>query len=119
MKRKDFLRRMRSRRRGDAEIEERRPETRRATDWRTLRFELPGPAATPISEKVPVGDVELVHEGARLRVTSACWVRGYRRWTADDGATRAEFQYRPLPQEEEAPPGAEALAPGDLWSPEG
>ena len=41
MKRKDFLRRMRSRRRQDQAIQEREPERRRATDWRTLRLQLP------------------------------------------------------------------------------
>jgi hypothetical protein len=119
MKRKDFLRKMRNRRRGAAPIEERRPERRRATDWRTLRFELPQPDDAARSETTPVGGIELVHEGARLTATSSCWVRGYRRWRTDEGETRAEFQYRPASDEEAPPAGSTALAVGERWEPEG
>ena len=120
MKRKDFLRKMRQRRRRDDDIEQRQPERRRAVDWRTLRIELPKreEGAEPArARSLPVGDVILLPGEVRLQATDACWVRGYRCWVADDGETRAEFQYRAVQPDNEPPPGATALKPGETWSP--
>jgi len=114
MKRKDFLRRMRSRRRGD-EIQLREPEQRRAIDWRTHRVELP--EHDSVRQEIPVGMVELLPTGVRLVPNAACWVRGYRLWRSEEGTARAEFQYRPVPGASAAPPGSVALAAGDTWEP--
>lgn len=115
MKRKDFLNKMRNRRRGDA-LELREPERRRAIDWRTLRVELP--AAGEILQQLPVGEVILTPDGLALRASEPCWVRGYRMWLSDDGGARAECQYRPAETGEAAPPGAAALAVGETWTPD-
>ena len=117
MKRKDFLRKMRNRRRGDAELERREPERRRAIDWRTLRVELP--AEGEIEQPMAVGVLELRHAGLRLRPTQTCWVRGYRRWEEDDGSARAEFQYRPAEDGRDPPHGATAVATEETWEPAG
>ena len=118
MKRKDFLRKMRDRRRRGG-FEERRPERRRAVDWRTLRYKLPAEGAKlPEPESTPVGKVQLLPDGVRFDATEHCWVRGYRLWDADDGR-RAEFQYRPVDPDSDPPPGSTALAPNASWQPEG
>ncbi|MFQ5743350.1 MAG: hypothetical protein ACE5HV_07150 [Acidobacteriota bacterium] len=118
MKRKDFLRKMRGRRRGD-EIEERHPERRRAVDWRTLRVDLPS-SGTQSGEPqaMTVGKLYLSPGGVRLEATQACWVRGYRLWDAGE-TLRAEFQYRPVETGSDPPPGSTALAAGQNWQPEG
>ena len=116
MKRKDFLRKMKDRRRGGT-LEERRPERRRKVDWRTIREALPADddaVTAPI--KMPVGELYLMPGGVRLEATSACWVRGYRVFAADDGL-RAEFQYRPADAGSDPPPGATAVATGESWEP--
>lgn len=118
MKRKDFLRKMRKRRRGD-EIEKREPGKHRKVDWRTLRVDLPGPDEDSEAESLPVGELHKLSGGIRLEASAPCWVRGYRFWTDDDGIARAEFQYRPVEAESEPPPGSTALASGDTWEPEG
>lgn len=116
MKRKDFLRKMRDRRRGGV-VEERQPARRRAVDWRTLRVELPAEGdAEPEPQKLPVGELRLLQGGVQLDASDPCWVRGYRVWE-DDGAMRAEFQYRPVEADKEPPPGAIALAAGETWKP--
>ena len=116
MKRKDFLRKMRGRRRGGS-IEERQPERRRAVDWRTLRVDLPQPDdPLPTPEDTPVGTLHLSPGGIRLEATQSCWVRGYRLWESE-GTLRAEFQYRPVDSASEPPPGSTALAPGEAWQP--
>lgn len=115
MKRKDFLNKMRSRRRGD-QLELREPERRRAIDWRTLRVELPEVGED--RRALPVGEVLLSPEGVTLLASEPCWVRGYRMWHTDSGEGRAEFQYRPAEAGDEAPPGAAALHAGDTWQPE-
>lgn len=114
MKRKDFLRRMRNRRRGD-QVELREPEQRRKIDWRTLRVDLPAQGSA--QQAIAVGNVELVASGVRLTPEQPCWVRGYRYWTEEDGRARAEFQYRPDPDESAAPPGAMSLTVGEVWEP--
>lgn len=116
MKRKDFLRKMKDRRRGGT-LEERRPEQRRKVDWRTIREGLPG-AGEPLPEPVsmPVGELHLLPGGVRLEARSACWVRGYRIFDADDGR-RAEFQYRPAVADSDPPPGAAAVEAGESWEP--
>ena len=68
MKRKDFLRKMKDRRRGGA-IEERQPEKRRQVDWRTLRVDLPAEGAElPSAEEIPVGALLRLATGVRLEV---------------------------------------------------
>lgn len=114
MKRKDFLQKMRNRRRGD-QLEPRETVRRRAADWRTLRVDLPGDEAG--AHEIAVGEVVLLPTGVRLQATEPCWVRGYRMWTTDDGQGRAEFQYRQLEEPGPPPPGAAALSPGDVWEP--
>ncbi len=118
MKRKDFLRKMRDRRRG-GEIEERKPEQRRAVDWRTLRVDL-APSDTEVTEpeETAVGLLHTRTDGVRLEVTQPCWVRGYRIYESE-GAKRAEFQYRPVDAGSEPPPGSTGLETGDTWRPEG
>lgn len=116
MKRKDFLQRMRNRRRRD-ELELREPERRRAIDWRTLRVELPADADSGGQQALSIGTVELLPAGIRLHPTEACWVRGYRVWRDDEGQGRAEFQYRPVAADREPPPGAEALGANEEWAP--
>jgi hypothetical protein len=117
MKRKDFLRKMRDRRRG-GEIEERQPEKRRAVDWRTLRVDLAQSQAEPEEpEETAVGLLHALPDGVRLEVTHPCWVRGYRVYEADD-ATRAEFQFRPVDEGSDPPPGSTGLNTGDVWQPE-
>ena len=116
MKRKDFLRKMKDRRRGGA-VEERQPDKRRKVDWRTIREELPADgAALPEPRAMQVGELHCLPTGVRLQAVSACWVRGYRFFEAE-GVMRAEFQYRPAEPDSEAPPGAVALAAGDIWEP--
>lgn len=116
MKRKDFLRKMKDRRRGGT-LEERRPETRRKVDWRTIRENLPARGAPlPAPVPMPVGELHLRPDGVRLQATSACWVRGYRLYDADD-SRRAEFQYRPAEPGSEPPPGSVGLEPGESWEP--
>lgn len=118
MKRKDFLRKMRGRRRGDKELEKREPERRRAADWRTLRVDLPSSAdGEPQSQELPVGVLQLLPEGIQLEATAPCWVRGYRLYEAEEGLLRAEFQYRPVEPGSTAPPGATALESGEAWTP--
>jgi hypothetical protein len=117
MKRKDFLRKMRNRRFG--EVQQREPERRRAVDWRTLRVDLPADGETEQREAIPVGSVTRLASGIRLEADSACWVRGYRIWEAEDGGRRAEFQYRPNEDGDPAPPGAEAIDAGQSWQPAG
>tara|TARA_B100001146_G_scaffold212862_1_gene212658 strand:+ start:603 stop:959 length:357 start_codon:yes stop_codon:yes gene_type:complete len=117
MKRKDFLRKMKDRRRGGT-LEERQPEKRRKVDWRTLRVELPGPEEKlPAAEPMPVGTLHRMPKGIRLEASSTCWVRGYRRYEVE-GVPRAEFQYRPVEIDSEAPPGSVSLKPGESWEPE-
>ena len=117
MKRKDFLRKMRDRRRGGA-VEERRPEKRRKVDWRTLRVDLPGRAEPPPEpEETPVGSLYRLPRGVRLEATHSCWVRGYRLYEAE-GSRRAEFQYRPAESDSEPPPGSTGLSAGDHWEPQ-
>lgn len=117
MKRKDFLRKMKDRRRGGG-VEERQPEKRRKVDWRTLRVDLPAAAgALPESEPLPVGALSLLPGGVRLEASRPCWVRGYRRFEAD-GMPRAEFQYRPAEPDSEPPPGSTGLQAGEIWEPE-
>ncbi len=117
MKRKDFLRKMKDRRRGGT-LEERQPEKRRKVDWRTLRVELPGPEEKlPAAEPMPVGALHRMPKGIRLEASSTCWVRGYRRYEVE-GVPRAEFQYRPVEIDSEAPPGSVSLKPGESWEPE-
>jgi hypothetical protein len=116
MKRKDFLRKMKDRRRGGT-LEERQPEKRRKVDWRTIREDLPGDGdPSPPPREMPVGELHLLPTGVRLQATAPCWVRGYRLYDAE-GVKRAEFQYRPAETDSEAPPGAVALAPGESWEP--
>ena len=117
MKRKDFLRKMKDRRRGGT-LEERQPEKRRKVDWRTLRVELPGPEEKlPAAEPMPVGTLHRMPKGIRLEASSTGWVRGYRRYEVE-GVPRAEFQYRPVEIDSEAPPGSVSLKPGESWEPE-
>ena len=117
MKRKDFLRKMKDRRRGGG-VEERQPEKRRMVDWRTLRVDLPSAdEPPPESEHLPVGDLFLLPGGVRLEASRPCWVRGYRRFEVE-GALRAEFQYRPADPDSEAPPGSAGLREGEIWEPE-
>jgi len=60
MKRKDFLRKMKDRRRGGT-LEERQPEQRRKVDWRTIREILPaGDAPLPPPVAMPVGELDLL-----------------------------------------------------------
>lgn len=118
MKRKDFLRKMRNRRRGD-QLELRESDRRRASDWRTLRVDLPAADASPGEHDLPVGKVTLLPTGIRLQATGPCWVRGYRVWTEDDGHSRAEFQYRPVDEPGTPPPGATAVDDGATWEPSG
>jgi hypothetical protein len=116
MKRKDFLRKMKDRRRGGT-FEERQPEKRRKVDWRTLRVDLPGPDdALPEPESTPVGELFRLPDGVRLEATRPCWVRGYRLYEAED-VRRAEFQYRPADPDSEPPPGSTGLGSGDHWQP--
>jgi hypothetical protein len=116
MKRKDFLRKMKDRRRGGT-LEERQPAVRRKVDWRTIREDLPvAGEAPPDPVSMPVGELHLLPAGVRLQASHPCWVRGYRMFEADEGM-RAEFQYRPAEPGSEAPPGAIALAPGESWEP--
>jgi hypothetical protein len=118
MKRKDFLRKMKDRRRG-GEVEAREPSKRRMVDWRTLREDLPAPGdELPAPVSMPVGELHLLPTGVRVEASSPCWVRGYRLFEAD-GVRRAEFQYRPAERGSEAPPGAVALDTGEHWEPEG
>ena len=117
MKRKDFLRKMKDRRRGGT-LEERQPEKRRKVDWRTLRVDLPGPKdKLPAAEPMPVGTLHRMPTGIRLEASSICWVRGYRQYEVV-GAARAELQYRPVEIGSEAPPGSVSLKPGENWEPE-
>ncbi len=116
MKRKDFLRRMRSRRRRD-ELELREPERRRAIDWRTLRVELPADGDPSGQQALSIGTIDLLADGIRLLPTDPCWVRGYRVWRDSDDQGRAEFQYRPVAADSEPPPGATALRAGEVWTP--
>lgn len=117
MKRKDFLRKMRDRRRGGA-IEERQPEVRRAVDWRTLRVDLPAAdGAESEPEHTPVGVLYKLPDGVRLEASANCWVRGYRVYETD-GGKRAEFQYRPAEEDSDAPPGSTAVAAFESWQPE-
>ena len=117
MKRKDFLRKMKDRRRGGT-LEERQPEKRRKVDWRTLRVDLQGPEEKlPAAEPMPVGALHRMPKGIRLEASSICWVRGYRRYEVE-GVPRAEFQYRPVEIDSEAPPGSVSLKPGESWEPE-
>jgi hypothetical protein len=114
VKRKDFLRKMKDRRRGGA-VEERQPEKRRKVDWRTIRENLPAEGAEPPAPReMPVGELHLRPGGVRLEASSACWVRGYRLYEAGDGL-RAEFQYRPAESDSEPPPGAVGLQAGESW----
>lgn len=115
MKRKDFLRKMRSRRRGD-QLELREPEQRRAIDWRTLRVDLPAEGET--QQSLVIGTLNLTPKGIRLSATRACWVRGYRAWRTDAGEDKAEFQYRAVAEGSPPPPGTVALQEGEVWSPE-
>lgn len=117
MKRKDFLRKMKDRRRGGT-LEERQPEKRRKVDWRTLRIDLPGSdEKLPAAELIPVGTLHRLPTGIRLEASSICWVRGYRLYEVE-GAARAEFQYRPVEVGAEAPPGSVGLKAGESWEPE-
>jgi hypothetical protein len=117
MKRKDFLNKMRDRRRG-GEIEERKPEQRRAVDWRTLRVDLAQSDAEPTEpEETTVGTLHKLTDGVRLEATQPCWVRGYRVYELE-GTKRAEFQYRPVDAGSEPPPGSTSLDTGDTWQPE-
>ena len=75
MKRKDFLRKMKDRRRGGT-LEERQPEKRRKVDWRTLRIDLPASdEKLPAAELIPVGTLHRLPTGIRLEASSICWVR--------------------------------------------
>ena len=117
MKRKDFLRKMKDRRRGGT-LEERQPEKRRKVDWRTLRVDLPAPdEEAPAAESMPVGTLHRLSSGVRLEASNTCWVRGYRQFDAD-GTARAEFQYRPAGAASDAPPGSVGLEAGESWEPE-
>ena len=117
MKRKDFLRKMKDRRRGGT-FEARQPEKRRKVDWRTLRVDLPADGdELPAAEEIPVGSLLRLPTGIRLEATGPCWVRGYRLFQADE-RMRAEFQYRPTGESSEAPPGSVALKAGESWEPE-
>jgi len=116
VKRKDFLRKMKDRRRGGT-LEERQPEKRRKVDWRTLRENLPAEGAEPPAPRaMPVGELHVLPGGVRLEASAACWVRGYRLYEAGEGL-RAEFQYRPAEADSEPPPGAVGLQPGESWEP--
>jgi len=115
MKRKDFLTRMRNRRRGD-QLELRAPEKRRAIDWRTLRVELPAAGEEAGTLDMAIGSIELLVDGIRLRPNQPCWVRGYRTWR-DDGMGRAEFQYRLADEGATPPPGSTAVATDGIWKP--
>ena len=118
MKRKDFLRKMKDRRRGGT-LEERQPEQRRKIDWRTVRENLPSEGTEPPApQSMPVGELHLMPSGVRLEASSPCWVRGYRLYDAG-GTLRAEFQYRPADPDSEPPPGSTALRAGKSWEPEG
>ena len=114
MKRKDFLRKMRSRRRHD-QLELREPEQRRAIDWRTLRVDLPPEGEA--EQTLVVGTLTLTPKGLRLSATQACWVRGYRAWRTDAGEGKAEFQYRAVAEGTPPPPGTMALQAGEIWEP--
>jgi hypothetical protein len=116
MKRKDFLTRMRNRRRGD-QLELRAPEKRRAVDWRTLRVELPTAGGDTAALDTAVGSMELLAGGIRLRPNQPCWVRGYRQWN-EGGTGRAEFQYRLAEEDATPPPGATAIAKDEVWEPQ-
>ena len=116
MKRKDFLTRMRNRRRGD-QLELRTSDTRRAIDWRTLRVELPSAGEETAKQDLAIGSLELFASGIRLLPTQPCWVRGYRIWRDDAGVGRAEFQYRPVDEGSAPPPGSTALATDEAWEP--
>lgn len=116
MKRKDFLTKMRNRRRGD-QLELRQPEARRAIDWRTLRVDLPASGEPSDEQSLLPGIVTRLHDGIRLNPTQACWVRGYRVWKTEAGQARAEFQYRPAEDDSKPPPGSVALAAAELWEP--
>lgn len=116
MKRKDFLRKMRQRRRHDQELEKREPERRRRADWRTVHLDLP-PEGDTAEQPTAVGIIELRPDGIRLRPQEPCWVRGYRRWRGDEGEGKAEFQYRIVEEGAEPPPGAVALDEGEPWEP--
>lgn len=116
MKRKDFLRKMKDRRRGGT-LEERQPEQRRKVDWRTVREDLPSEGEElPAPQSMPVGKLYLLPGGVRLEASSACWVRGYRLYDAG-GGMRAEFQYRPADPDSEPPPGSIGLQAGERWEP--
>ncbi len=117
MKRKDFLTRMRNRRRGD-QLELRTSEQRRAIDWRTLRVELPASGEETATQALAVGSVEMFDGGIRLRPTQPCWVRGYRLWGDDAGVSRAEFQYRPVEEGAAPPPGSTAIGTDEVWEPQ-
>lgn len=116
MKRKDFLRTMRNRRRRD-QLELREPERRRAADWRTLRVDLPADGEEAAAQTIQVGSVHLLPAGVRLEATETCWVRGYRVWETDDGQRRAEFQYRSVEEPGAPPPGSSAVNAGESWEP--
>jgi hypothetical protein len=116
MKRKDFLTRMRNRRRGD-QLELRTSDKRRAIDWRTLRVELPAADAEAAHQDMAIGSMELLAGGIRLQPTQACWVRGYRIWHDDGDVERAEFQYRPVEDGAVPPPGATAIGADEVWQP--
>jgi len=117
VKRKDFLRKMKDRRRGGT-LEERQPDKRRMVDWRTLRVDLPEAGDVPPNpEETPVGELFRLPGGVRLEAARPCWVRGYRLFEAE-GTHRAEFQYRPVDPDSEPPPGSTGLNAGDHWNPE-
>jgi len=71
----------------------------------------------PAAEPMPVGALHRMPKGIRLEASSTCWVRGYRRYEVE-GVPRAEFQYRPVEIDSEAPPGSVSLKPGESWEPE-
>ncbi len=116
MKRKDFLRKTKDRRRGGT-FAERQPDKRRKADWRTVRVDLPGAdEQRPAAEPMPVGFLYRLPTGVRLEASSTCWVRGFRRYEVE-GTTRAEFQYRPADPDSEAPTGSVGLKAGESWEP--
>jgi hypothetical protein len=115
LKRRDFLQKMRNRRRRD-QLELREPERRRS-DWRTLRVDLPAADADATDQAIPIGTLQLRPAGVRLEASESCWVRGYRFWRAENGEAKAELQFRPTEGTETAPPGATALEPGEIWDP--
>ncbi len=112
MKRKDFLRKMRNRRRGER-LEPSTAEQRRAVDWRTLRFALPSSGGE--RRQTALGTFELTPDGVVLHANVPCWVRGYRRWQDDEGRAHVEFQVRPVQGGEVAPPGVDPVAAGESW----